>query len=187
MSTRRLGLFVAWLVATSVAVLLASQAVGLVRDQVTDRPSRTVSTLLVDITTTSSIPDVTEPTAPPASGPTTTVGGATTATTVEPTETTTTTTTPPATATTTTPTTTPETVEFFTLQGGTVSVSCSGDTIAFRTASPKPGYRTDVEKTGPENVEVTFEGSDHESRFKAQCHEGTVDTEIDEHDSDGHD
>jgi hypothetical protein len=167
MSTRGLGLFAAWLVGTILAVALASQAVGLVRDQVTDRPSRTVSTILSSVTTSttsttistdldSTVPIYATTTTPPDT--TTTQTGSTASTT----------TTPP----------TPD--QRYTLTGGWVTVACSGDQILFRSAAPQAGFQVDRTEVADGSVEVKFESPNHVSTFHARCMGGTVSESIDE-------
>ncbi|GBD85397.1 hypothetical protein BMS3Abin02_01802 [bacterium BMS3Abin02] len=190
MSTRRLGLFAAWLAATLLAIALASQAVGLVRDQVTDRPSRTVSTLLASATTPSTAVLATTPTDIDLEVPQrTTSPTSTTASTVPSVTAASTTTTSATTAPTTTPTTTaaPTLDRRYTLVGGWVTVACSGDDISFKSAAPKPGFsveRTEVEEN---KVDVKFESSDHTSRFEAECSGGNVVESIEEKDEQGDD
>jgi len=185
MSTRRLGLFAAWLTATLLAIVLASQAVGLVRDQVTDRPSRTVSTLLATATTPSTAalaatPTVIDPEVPQrTASPTSTTIPAPTTTSAVPT-----TTIPAPTTTSAAPTTTaaPSVDRRYTLVGGWVTVACSGDDISFKSAAPKAGFsveRTEVEEN---KVDVKFESSDHTSKFEAVCSDGDVVESIEEKD-----
>ena len=143
---------VGWVAATSVAMLLASQAVGLVRDQVTDRPSRVATTLALETTTST------------RTGATITTTTTTqhqqqqqpssTSTTERPAETSTTqpeatTTTAPTTTTTTTAVTTTSTAsnqeETFYLVGGWATVRCAGDEVILATYAPNPGYQVDIE------------------------------------------
>ena len=190
MSTRRLGLVAAWLVATLLAVVLASQAVGLVRDQVTDRPSRTVSTILASAGTPSTAPLVSAPENidPQVPERTSTELPSTTGppTSTDPETTTSTSTTVPASTTTTTQPV-QHTEGRFTLIGGWVTVACSANQITFKSAAPSPGFT--VERTAVEDnkVDVKFESSDHTSRFKAECHDGAIEDSIEEqteHDDD---
>jgi len=185
MRTRRLGLVVAWLVATLLAIVLASQAVGLVRDQVTDRPSRTVSTILASVTTPSTSPLVSTPenvdpqvpertTEPPASTSTTsTVPTTATTTGTETTE-------PP-------PTTQPPFEQRYTLIGGWVTVACSGDHISFKSAAPKAGFSVERTEVEDNKVNVKFEGSDHTSKFRAECADGRIIETIEEQSEHGDD
>jgi cytoskeletal protein RodZ len=170
MNTRRLGLFSAWVAGTILAVVLASQAVGLVRDQVTDRPSRAVTTLRT-------IPDAVSPTTsdvPNDDGPLTT-----STTTHEEVPTT-----QPETVTTTAASTGSTSAQRYSLTGGWVTVACEGDQIVFRSAAPQAGYQVERVKVGSSEVEVEFRGSDHTSRFQAECEHGSVVESIDEGDHD---
>ncbi len=159
MNTRRLGLFAAWLVGTVLAVALASQAVALVRDQVTDRPSRAA----VPAQTNSSQ----EPTTSLPTFTSTTEGGADTTTTTASMDTTTT---QPAQVTTTTTTGT----ERYDLDGGWVKVACDGDRIVFKSAAPRAGYQVVQHEVSDSAVEITFESEEHTSTFHATCERGTI-------------
>jgi len=191
MSTRRLGLFAAWLAATLLAIALASQAVGLVRDQVTDRPSRTVSTLLASATTPSTAVLAITPTDVDLEVPqrTTSPTSTTTASTVPSVTVASTTTTSAATAPTTTPpTTTAPTVDRrYTLVGGWVTVACSGDDISFKSAAPKAGFSVERTEVEGNKVDVKFESADHTSKFEAACSNGNVVESIEEKDEQGDD
>lgn len=183
---RRLGLFTAWLAATLLAIVLASQAVALVRDQVTDRPSRTVTTLLTSATTSSTAvlatttPADIDPEVPQrTTSPTSTTAATVPPVTVAPTTTAPPTTTPP----TTTSTTTPPTVDQrYTLIGGWVTVACSGDQISFKSAAPQPGFSVERVELEENTVDVKFESSDHTSTFEAECSDGEVVASIEEED-----
>jgi hypothetical protein len=184
MNKKRAGLVAAWIFAASLAMLLASQAVAMVRDQVTDRPSRAAATLALE-TTSSTASGGTTTTRPTATTDTT---AAPTATTV-PTETPTTTT-PSATNTTvpTASTTTPGANEeaTFYLVGGWATVRCSGDDVMLTTYAPNLGYHVDIEAAGPADVEIKFEeaGGDHRSKLEARCSSGVLHPETDEREDD---
>ena len=177
---------VAWVVATAMAMLLASQAVALVRDQVTDRPSKVATTSALETTTsTTTIPTTTEP--PPVSPTTTTLAETTTTTLTETTATTqteVTTTSVPATSSTTTTTTNEE--ETFYLVGGWATVRCAGDDVILATYAPNAGYQVEIESAGPVELEIKFEesGGDHESRLKVHCNDGALDPDTEERDDD---
>ena len=184
MNKRRVGLVAAWVFAASLAMLLASQAVAMVRDQVTDRPSRAAATLALE-TTSSPTGGETTTTRPTAATATTAAPTPTTAPTEPPT-----TTTPSATSTTvpTTSTTKPGTNEeaTFYLVGGWATARCSGDDVMLTTYAPNLGYHVDIEAAGPANVEIKFEeaGGDHRSKLEARCSSGVLHPEIDERDDD---
>lgn len=186
MNKRRFGLVVAWVAATAMAMLLASQAVALVRDQVTDRPSRVATTLASETTTSTTASPATS--TPSSSQPSTTTTGAD-PTTTAPTATSSTsqpvTTTSPATTTTTLPTGADEEQTYY-LTGGWATVQCSGDAVALVTYAPNPGYRVEIESAGPDKVEIGFEatGDEHESKLEASCDDGILDPKIEEDDED---
>ena len=66
----------------------------------------------------------------------------------------------------------------FSLAGGQVSVRCTESTIRLRIAQPANGWRVEVEKAGPEEVNVNFRRGDSEdlggSRLTAVCKAGTA-------------
>jgi len=49
------------------------------------------------------------------------------------------------------------------LTGGQVSVRCTGATILLRVAQPENGWRVDVESSGPQEVDLSFERGLEES------------------------
>jgi len=153
-------------------VILASQAVALVRDQVTDRPSRVAAQAAAALQSTS-----TTTTLPRYSTTTTTTGAEST--------TTSTTSGTPATATSTTlqtPTTTTTRDELFDLEGGWVKVACDGDRIVFKSAAPQAGFQFVQREIGEEQVNIDFESEDHTSTFQASCENGQVKESINEYD-----
>jgi len=185
MSKRRIGLVVAWVAATATATVLASQAVALVRDQVTDRPSRVATTLALDATTSTT--DTTDPTVQPPPPVSTTGFAATTTTTTgegtsttNPGGTTTSTSIPPQT------TASANQEDTFYGTGGWATVRCAGDDATLVTYAPNPGYRVEIESAGPEKVEISFEasGDDRESTLEVRCDSGVLQPRIDEHDDD---
>jgi hypothetical protein len=72
------------------------------------------------------------------------------------------------------PTSVPATEKQFTLTGGWVRVRCQGAVASLVASSPSSGFTMEVKATGPQVVEVRFASSDHESRFKAHCDNGTI-------------
>jgi len=64
-----------------------------------------------------------------------------------------------------------------TVTGGQVSVRCTGATIQLRIAQPSNGWRVEVERSGPVEVEVGFQLGDNEdagkTNVKAVCSAGT--------------
>lgn len=185
MKKRRIGLLAAWVAATAMATILASQAVALVRDQVTDRPSRVATTLALETTSSTAVPPTTADGFALPSTTTTRVGTTSTAASA------TTSSTQPAVATTTTPPTTSTTTganqeETFYLTGGWATTRCAGNDVALTTYAPNPGYKVEIKSTGPERVEITFEasGDDHESQLEVRCQSGVLKPKIDEHEDD---
>lgn len=186
MKKRRIGLLAAWVAATAMATILASQAVALVRDQVTDRPSRVATTLALESTSSTTVPPTTtDGLALPSSTTTTQVGTTSTAASA------TTSSTQPAVTTTSTPPTTSTTTgtnqeETFYPTGGWATVRCTGNDVQLTTYAPNPGFRVEIESAGPEKVEIKFEasGDDHESQLEVRCDSGELKPKIDEHEDD---
>lgn len=184
MKKRRLGLVVAWVVATALATVLASQAVALVRDQVTDRPSKVATTLALETTTTAAPPTTNGLTTPSS---TSTTGGGTTTTVSSPTSSST----QPTVTTTSTPTTTPTTTgagqeQTFYLTGGWATARCSGNEVALATYAPNPGYKVEIKSAGPAELRIEFEevGGEQESKLEVRCSDGVPNPKIDEHHDD---
>lgn len=61
------------------------------------------------------------------------------------------------------------------------------NTVEFVSASPKTGFLTKVEKTGPEEVKVTFTSNTHKSKFRAEFEDGELDVRIREESNDDDD
>jgi len=178
-----------WLAVTATAVIVAAAAVGSVRDQVTEAPAAMVPTTSTTTASTSasSIPTTAAEAVPPTtittptatSTTTTTRPMSTTTTPAEP-EPPTTTTTVAATTTTTTPSATD--IRSYDLIGGVVTVEIGSSTVHLAGASPKSGFRMEVENSGPKKVEVEFKSDDHESKFSGEFKDGTFVPEIEESD-----
>ncbi|WP_309649091.1 hypothetical protein [Nocardioides sp.] len=74
--------------------------------------------------------------------------------------------------------------------GGTVEAECRGSAISLVAAQPTEGFRAEVKKAGPEELEVEFEGREEESgsgsQVSARCQGGeprfSAETEDDETD-----
>ncbi|MCH7844209.1 MAG: hypothetical protein IH850_00050 [Acidobacteria bacterium] len=190
---RRVGIVVAWLAATMVAILIASTAVGSVRGQVTDVPAiPTAGTAALLATTTTTIGEQATTSTPPttdgSAAPTTTITvpptASSTTTTTAPASTPTTTSPPAPTTTTTTTTTTTvpprPAVTTYSLIGGQVWISADEPDVVFVNAVPKAGFSVEIDKAGPEEVRVEFESSDHESSFRARWKDGELDIDIEE-------
>lgn len=154
---RGFGIAAAWVAATLISVLIATAAVGSVRDRVTDEPTA--------VATTSPGPSPTGTTVPPT-------------TTTPPT----TTSVPPATTTTTVPptTTTPPESRRYDLIGGSVVALIGDGTVSLQSAVPAPGFSVEAKATGPDEVEVEFRSDEHRSKFKADWEDGELRIDIDE-------
>ena len=195
MRKKKVGLIVGWFAAASLAMLLASQAVAMVRDQVTDRPSRAATTLALETTTSTTTGST--PTTQPAATTSTSSDQEHTTTTIPGAPTTSTTTTTPEVTTTSAPTTSSTTStttatipsndeETFYLVGGWATVRCAGDDVALATYAPNLGYQVDIEANGPNEVEIKFEetAGDHRSKLEARCSSGVLQHQIDEDEDD---
>ena len=61
----------------------------------------------------------------------------------------------------------------FGVPGGTVAASCTGATIALRSAQPRDGWRVEVKERGPEELEIAFRSGDQETEVKIRCSAGS--------------
>jgi len=147
-------------VGTVASVALAWTAVSAVGGQVTSPPAGSLTPSQVAAAAT--LP-VTTTTAPPQPGGTDVPPPAPT--------------TPPEEPSTTT-TTAPSSSQTFESAGGSVGVVCSGATASLGFATPRAGYATEVHDTGPQRVEVRFEGDAGKSRVTVTCTAGRPDAEI---------
>ncbi len=175
MNRRKLGLVVAWLAGTTLAMILSTQAVGLVRNQVTDQPSRAVKAFITDA----------QDSAPPGFTSSAEQGSTTTVATTAPDDTTTTdagsttttvaTTPPDDTTTTTVVTTTPTpSSQRYAMEGGWVVVGCNGNRIVFKSAAPANDYHLVRNEVSDSVVDVQFVGEEHLSSFVATCQNGSI-------------
>ncbi len=67
--------------------------------------------------------------------------------------------------------------QMFSLVGGTVTFSCTGDVISLVSATPNRGFRVETEteaENGVQQIKVEFESAAHESEIKAACAGGQV-------------
>jgi len=193
---KRFGLGAAWLLATALAVGVASQAVGLVADRAVGIPVQ----VPVAVAGQSSFGPITAPPTDPttpttASNRSTTMVVPATSTTAPATSTSTaptsvsgtTTTTVPAATTTTMPapptTTSPAPLDSRTyfLEGGQVSAACTGpDTVQYLGGFPQPGWSMELEASGPDKVRVDFESGEEEeeSEIEIVCTSGQLHEDI---------
>ena len=61
-----------------------------------------------------------------------------------------------------------------TLVGGQVRISHSPGVVNFISAIPQPGFSTELEEDGPEQVRVKFESGSHSSEFRARWEDGEL-------------
>jgi hypothetical protein len=192
---RIVGIGAAWIAATLVAVVVATAAVGSVRSEVTNAPTA-LAAPLVAASETAPAPDsetsTTTTTSVVPAAPTTTMAitVSTTTTTVPEThasgEAPVTTTTPPVTPTTATTTTTSSNyAKTYDTEAGSVRITVSGESVTFAGATPLPGWKVELEHSGPEEVKVNFERNEHEDEekeieFKATVEDGELRISISE-------
>ncbi len=187
---RRLAFVLAWIAVTGISVFVATQAVGTVRNQVTDTPATlpTVEADAAPATTSGSVPGppttvvVTTSTALPPQASTDGVSSTISPPTTPPE--------PAATSTTAAPTTTraPTTTEpppsletaTYELTGGWVRIQYGDGEVRLVDAAPYSGYSMTAEKTGPIEIEIEFEGPGYEGKFTADMEYGSLDVDIDE-------
>lgn len=195
---RRAGFIAAWVIVTALSATVAAGAVGSVRDAVTDRPTP-LATLAAPATTLA--PATVATTAAPVATSRPRATSVPPATEVEPTTTVPTTSTPPSTSTPSTPpatttvppTTAPPVAQMQTatyeLIGGWVRIRYGGGEVFFVDAGAASGFNVEVKDTGPEEIEVRFRSSDHESKFEAEYENGELEISREEEaeDGDGHD
>ncbi len=65
----------------------------------------------------------------------------------------------------------------FSLVGGTVTFSCTGDVISLVSATPNSGFNVETKteaEHGVQQIKVEFESATHESEIKAACAGGQV-------------
>jgi hypothetical protein len=77
-------------------------------------------------------------------------------------------------------------VRTWTVTGGSVAVSCSGQAATLLGATPSDGWSVEVHEAGPTWVVVELTSRDHETRVKATCVDG-VPTQVHGDDDDGDD
>lgn len=180
---RTFGLIAAWVGATALAVVVAAAAVGSVREGVTDQPQAAapvVRNTLADLgltttsepSTTTTVPGTTTTSEAPPSTTTTTVASSSTTTTTR----------PPASTTTTTKAPDVQVLPPYATAGGTVTISVAEPSVWLVAAVPNAGYRADVEKAGPNVVEVEFESEGTEIKFRARWDHGELLVEIESDD-----
>jgi hypothetical protein len=192
----KLTLALGWLAATALSIAIAGAAVGSVRNNVTDRPSRLAQPEAVAADRQAP----TLPTEAPIDRPgSTTVPGrasdqgtttsrapapeTTTTTAAEPavTPTTTAAAAPATTAAATTTTAAPVEWQLATYEttGGWVRVRYNNQTVELHATGPAPGFTSHVEKAGPRMVEVEFEDEDdREYSISVKIEDGRLEVDI---------
>jgi hypothetical protein len=186
-----LGLSTAWLAVATFSIIVASVAVGSVRSQVTNVPTVLGSGAELGVAPPSNPAPRPEGTTPPDTNPAASTQIPPTTMSPSPSSTTQTAPTPASSTTSTTTTTTPapvttvgSTTHTFDTTAGSVNVVVSGESVTFGGAFPKPGWRVELEKSGPDTVEVHFERNDsdeeEEVQFKAWVDDGELQHEISE-------
>ena len=182
-----------WVVATGLATVLAWRAVELVSSEVTERPAVPLSDDQVAraLGTGAAAPATTGTTetvpGPGATGPEGTSTSARAPATSPSTATSTSTAGPAPTATPTTSTTSttmaPAVTRTLVAQGGQVAVRYADGGVELLWARPESGFTVDVEKAGPDEVDVRFESDDHRSRVRAFWRNGVPAEEVREEDA----
>ena len=198
---RRVGMIVAWAVATVAATGIAVAAVGNVADQVVDTPPAAASA--TDDSSASTGADTSEvirgassssngntSTSNGRRGTSTSNGGTATSSTNGGTATSssnggsvTSTSNGGTTSTTEDPTPEPTATATYNLVGGWVTIAYGPGVVELVGAAPNSGFSIEIKENGPDRVEVEFESDDHESRFRAdETSGGTPELRIEEDD-----
>ncbi|HLU31495.1 MAG TPA: hypothetical protein VK088_07005 [Acidimicrobiia bacterium] len=175
---KRLSLFAAWLGVLVLATTLTWQIVSAADDRVSDRPLAPLNVAAPVITgidttpstTPASIPPATEATDPEPSSSTTSSPSTTVPTTSSSPSTTQATSTTTALAAWQT-----RSVE---TRGGTVVFRYRPGEVIYQTATPAAGYRVEVDKQGPPEVEIEFESEEDKVEIHAAWESGDIDIEI---------
>lgn len=169
----------AWLLVLVLATVLTWQIVSAADDRVSDRPVAPLN-VSAPVIATSDSPTTTPPTETAPSTSVTTVPSTTVGTAASTTSSTVTTaTSPTTTSTSTTSTAAPAVWQTKTIktEGGTVVVSYRPSEVKLSTAVPAPGFRVEVEHSGPPKVEVEFENASIKMKVKAEWSDGGLKVE----------
>jgi cytoskeletal protein RodZ len=161
-----------WLAATAVTTGIAYVAVGAAGESVTERPLTVVNAEAAGTTSTSVEGATTEPpsttavvTSSPPSTPSTTSPSSTTSG-------------PSSTSSTTTSLQIWQT-QTISSAAGTVVVAYQGEEVRLESVAPLAGYSYDVDKAGPDEVRVEFDGP-LEVEVRARVRDGQLSVEISE-------
>jgi hypothetical protein len=166
-----------WLLATAVTSLVVWRAAAAFEDGTSTNilsSPQVVERLNAATATSTATPDVPTPTVA-TSSPSESSDETPAASTPTSAPTTTTRTTPRSTGSATivnpTPSATPV-VTTWTVTGGTVSVSCQAQVISLVYASPRDGWRVEIEKRGPDSVDVDLQRQGQGTKLNAICVNG---------------
>lgn len=168
---RRWNLLAGWLLAVLVSTGLTWQIVSAADNRVSQRPAAPLdlaASAATGATTTTLSTPTTEPSAAPGESPPPAEG-------------------PPATTSTTTSTTvvpaddtSQETWTTHTegTPGGSVVLRYREDEVMLQAVSPAPGFQVEVNKEGPPEVDVEFQGVALKVRVRAEWREGRLDLDV---------
>ncbi len=184
---RRWTLFGIWSLVLALTTALTWQIVSAADNRVNDRPlavniaspiTGSADTTPVSIApgAESTLPELTPTTAATTSSTAGTVSTNPPTTTTRPS--------PPTTEDGTTTTTTNWSYETIPTKGGTVVLAYRPDEVVLQTATPSPGYHTEVKKPGPPKVEVEFESNDLEIKVRAEWRDGELNVDVVESEKD---
>ncbi len=197
---RRVGMIVAWAVATIAATGIAVAAVGNVADQVVDTPPAAASADDSSSSTGAGTSEVIRGASSSSNGNTSTSngrrgtstsnGGTATSSSNGGTATSssnggsvTSTSNGGTTSTTEDPTPDPTATATYNLVGGWVTITYGPGVVELVGAAPNSGFSIEIKENGPDRVEVEFEGDEQESRFRAdETSGGTPELRIEEDD-----
>lgn len=170
---RRLSLVGAWLLVVAIATVLTWQIVSAADDQVSDRAAPlnvaapVLSSLTSTTTVTSTVPSTVTSTTT-ESETSSTISAGSTGTTGQ---------------TTSTSTTAPDSVwQTKTVEtlGGTVVLRYRQNEVAYQAASPKKGFKVEIDSKGPPEVELKFDSESIEIEVHAAWRDNQLDVEISE-------
>jgi hypothetical protein len=150
---RNASLFAAWLAATIVSVLVASAAVAMVRENVSDEPAIGLQSLVAQTTVAADTTQIQPATTPPNTDPVKTPAIPTTTETSSPPETTLPTETTMADV-------SPGQLETFNSEGGSVSIEIHDDHLVFLGAVPAAGFGIAEKELESKKIEVKFRSDD---------------------------
>lgn len=170
---KRLAVILAWVLATIGTASLTYAAVSRVGPDAGDRPGVPVASQEIAARVAATSTTVAATTSTATTSTTTATGEPSTTLPATTTSTNAATTTGAAPATTTTTASGVQTA-YRTTPGGTVGVSVSGSSVSFLSAQPASGFSADVEDTGPEKVEVEFDGESAEYTVRASVVDGSL-------------